>query len=99
MISIQNPPLTHLDFDFFIQRFSERLHNLFHVESNINKLSLERGLPQNFWSEILKPKPLQVAIPKEHGGRVAQVKDYLSVLSAEAYESLPLSFILVINLV
>jgi len=98
MISIQNPPLTHLDFDFFIQRFSERLHNLFHVESNINKLSLERGLPQNVWSEILKLKPFSVAIPKEYGGRGAQVKECLSVLSAAAYESLPLSLTLGINL-
>ncbi|HLS31030.1 MAG TPA: acyl-CoA dehydrogenase family protein [Flavobacteriaceae bacterium] len=86
------------DFNAFISHFSKSLHNLFRVETNINELSLERGLPKKVWSEILDLEPFTVAIPEEFGGRGAKVKECLSVLSAASYESLPLSLALGINI-
>src|SRR5690625_1185932 len=86
-----------LDFDVFLERFSERIHKLFHVETNIDELSLQRGLPKSVWTEIMKLRPLSVAIPKEFGGRGFHVHECLSMLSAASYESLPLSLILGIN--
>lgn len=86
------------NFDEFIGRFKERLYNLFNVEENINELSLERGLPQKVWDEIMNMRPLSVAIPEEFGGRGAKVKECLSVLSTASYESLPLSLTFGINI-
>ncbi len=86
------------DFDSFLKNFSDRLYNLFHVETNINELSLQRGLPKKIWSDILDLNPLSVAIPKKYGGRGSYAHECLSILSASAYESLPLSLTLGINL-
>lgn len=86
------------DFNTFINHFADGLNKLFRVDTNINELSLDRGLPKKIWSEILDLDPLTVAIPKEFGGRGAQVKECLSVLSTASYESLPLSLALGINI-
>ncbi|WP_270087735.1 acyl-CoA dehydrogenase [Sphingobacterium sp. SYP-B4668] len=82
----------------FIDRFGKRLHDLFHYESNINELSISRGLPDEVWNKIMELKPLSVAIPEEFGGRGAQVKECLGILSAASYESLPLSLTFGINI-
>lgn len=87
-----------MNFNLFLKQFSERIHNVFHIESDINQLSLDRGLPKTVWSEIMEPKPLSVAIPKEFGGRGCNVHECLSILSAASYESLPLSLIMGINI-
>ncbi|GGG62451.1 acyl-CoA dehydrogenase family protein [Epilithonimonas arachidiradicis] len=81
----------------FLSRFKSSLSSLFQKE-NIDELSLSRGLPPNVWKEILNLKPLSVSIPKEFGGRGAKVKECLGVLSAAAYESLPLSLTFGINI-
>lgn len=86
------------DFNAFIDKFTLRLKELFHIESNINHLSLTRGLPDQVWSDIMDLKPLSVAIPKEFGGRGAYVKECLGVLSAASYESLSLSLTMGINI-
>src|SRR5699024_2955486 len=86
------------DFESFLKNFSDRLYSLFHIETNINKLSLQRGLPKKVWDGIMYLNPLSVAIPKKHGGRGAYAQECLSILSASAYESLPLSLTLGINL-
>ena len=82
----------------FIDRFKKRLHELFHNESNINELSLSRGLPDQIWSGIMDLKPLSVAVPEEFGGRGAIVKECLGILSAASYEALPLSLTFGINI-
>lgn len=82
----------------FITNFKDRLQELFHQESDINKLSLERGLPPQIWDGIMNLKPLSVAIPSEFGGRGSIVKECLGVLSAASYESLPLSLTFGINI-
>ena len=86
------------NFDVFINRFKDRLKSLFHDESNINELSLNRGLPDNVWNGIMEMKPLSVAIPREFGGRGAEVKECLGILSAASYEALPLSLTFGINI-
>lgn len=86
------------DFNVFLSRFSKRIHNIFHVETDINELSLERGLPKAVWSKIMELRPLSVVIPKEYGGRGGHVKECISTLSAASYESLPLSLTFGINM-
>ncbi len=82
----------------FLDRFEKRLHCLFHSESNINELSVNRGLPAEIWDGIMELKPLSVAIPEEFGGRGTQVKECLGILAAASYESLPLSLTFGINI-
>lgn len=86
------------NFNDYITSFSERLHSLFNVEYDFNKLSLERGLPEPFLKEIMASTPLSVAIPEVHGGRGVKVEECLRVLSAASYESLSLSLIFGINI-
>jgi len=81
----------------FLNHFKTSLHHLFQTE-NIDKLSLERGLPPSVWKEIMNLKPLSVAVPSEFGGRGLKVKECLGILSAASYESLPLSLTFGINI-
>ena len=48
--------------------------------------------------DIMATRPLSVGIPKEYGGRGADVKECLGILDAASYESLPLSLTLGINI-
>jgi acyl-CoA dehydrogenase len=86
------------NFDEFIGRFKQGLKSLFHDESNINELSLNRGLPDNVWNGIMQMNPLSVAIPTAFGGRGTEVKECLGILSAASYEALPLSLTFGINI-
>lgn len=86
------------NFDVFINAFKKRLASLFNAEYDYNALSLQRGLPPGFLSQIMDMKPLAVAIPESHGGRGMIVKECLGILSAASYESLPLSLMFGINI-
>lgn len=86
------------NFDEYISRFKNKLHEIFHNEFDINKLSLNRGFPDKVWDGIMSMKPLSVAIPKEFGGRGVNVRECLGVLSAASYESLALSLAFGINI-
>ncbi|MFC0316893.1 acyl-CoA dehydrogenase family protein [Olivibacter oleidegradans] len=86
------------NFNIFINSFRKRLASLFNTEHDYNALSLKRGLPPGFLSEIMDMQPLAVAIPENYGGRGMKVKECLSVLSAASYESLSLSLIFGINI-
>lgn len=88
----------HINFNEFISDFRSQLHELFNVEADINRLSVERRLPTELWDNLMELKPLSVAIPVDYGGRGVSVKECLSVLSASAYESLPLSLTFGINI-
>src|SRR5690554_5104206 len=90
--------LTHSEYSVFLKNFEETLHHLFHEKEDINKLSLERGLPPEIMSGIMSKVPLSVAIPKQYGGRGSIVKECLGVLSAASYESLSLSLTFGINI-
>ncbi|WP_343670037.1 acyl-CoA dehydrogenase family protein [Chitinophaga sp.] len=82
----------------FIADFERTLRRIFYEQNDINQLSLQRGLPDNIWKDIMDTAPLSVAIPTEFGGRGCIVKECLSLLSAAAYESLPLSLTFGINI-
>ncbi|MDD2798519.1 MAG: acyl-CoA/acyl-ACP dehydrogenase [Bacteroidales bacterium] len=84
-------------FDSFISEFKTTLKSLFHEENDINKLSVNRGLPENVLSEIMACNPLSVSIPTEFGGRGNIVQENLTLLSAASYESLALSLTFGIN--
>jgi alkylation response protein AidB-like acyl-CoA dehydrogenase len=86
-----------MQFSRFIAHYKEKLKHLFTEESDINKLSLERGLPDEVLTEILKCKPLSAFIPAEYGGRGVKTRETLAVLEASSYESLPLSLMVGIN--
>ena len=90
--------LTDIKFSEFLKDFEQTLKNLFHEKEDINKLSLERGLPPAVMKEILSERPLSVAIPEQFGGRGSKVKECLGILSAASYESLPLSLTFGINI-
>lgn len=91
-------PLNPIGFSDFIHRFETRLKTLFHKKYDINQLSKERGLPAGLMGDILSTQPLSVAIPQQYGGRGSSVKETLALLSATAYESLPLSLMFGINI-
>jgi len=86
-----------MDFSDFIDRYKTKLYSLFNEENDIDKISLERGLPRKIFDEIMKCKPLSVFIPEEYGGRGAETHEALSMLEASSYESLPLSLMMGIN--
>lgn len=90
--------LTDIKFSDYIKDFEQTLKNLFHVQSDIDKLSLERGLPPEILKGIMDKQPLSVAIPTEFGGRGSIVKECLGLLAAASYESLPLSLTFGINI-
>ncbi len=87
-----------LSFPDFIKDFEETLKHLFREKEDINKLSLDRGLPYQIMHEIMLKKPLSVAVPAQYGGRGSIVKECLGLLSAASYESLSLSLIFGINI-
>ncbi|EOR94257.1 Butyryl-CoA dehydrogenase [Arcticibacter svalbardensis MN12-7] len=90
--------MTTTSFSEFIKEFEETLRHLFHEKEDINKLSLERGLPPSIMSGIMSKVPLAVAIPEQYGGRGSKVKECLGLLAAASYESLPLSLTFGINI-
>jgi len=88
----------NVNFTEFIQSFEKTLKSAFHEIADIDKLSLERGIPPSVLTKIMNEIPLSVAIPETYGGRGAIVKECLGVLSAASYESLPLSLTFGINI-
>jgi alkylation response protein AidB-like acyl-CoA dehydrogenase len=86
-----------MDFSDFINQYKNKLHSLFNVQSDIDELSLSRGLPDEILKQVMDCKPLSVFIPEEYGGRGAETHEALSMLEASSYESLPLSLMMGIN--
>ena len=86
------------NFTDFIQNFEKTLKSAFHEIADIDKFSLNRGIPSSVLTKIMDEVPLSVAIPANYGGRGAIVKECLGVLSAASYESLPLSLTFGINI-
>ena len=86
-----------MDFAQFIERYKNKLNDLFNVEDDIDELSLDRGISGHLLEEIMSCKPLSVFIPEEYGGRGAKTHEALAMLEASSYESLPLSLMMGIN--
>ena len=85
------------DFDAFLEDYRARLRHAFHVRSDVDQLSTERGLPPHVMREIRSGDPLAVYIPEEYGGRGGHIHEGLAVLAASSYESLALSLTFGIN--
>ncbi|MCC9138643.1 acyl-CoA dehydrogenase [Pontibacter silvestris] len=90
--------LTKTNYSDFLKDFEDTLKHLFHKQSVVNNLNIERGIPSAVMSEIMSKVPLSVSIPEEYGGRGCVVKECLGVLAAASYQSLPLSLIFGINI-
>lgn len=88
---------TLIPFSQFLDGLKEKMHQVFHVRADINKLSLQRGLPPFVMREIMSVNPLSVGIPKAYGGRGAIMKENIGLLAAASYESLALSLTFGIN--
>jgi len=85
------------DFAEFLDRYRSKLEHLFHVRTDIDKLSLNRSLPPFVMREIRSCDPLSVYIPEKYGGRGGHIHEGLAVLAASSYESLALSLTVGIN--
>ncbi len=79
------------DFTSFLTNFKSRLKHLLHVRSDIDQLSIKRGVPPFILRDILAAQPLSTFIPQQYGGRGGHIHEGLALLSAASYESLPLS--------
>ncbi len=88
---------SHPDFDTFLEDYRARLHHAFHVRSDVDELSLKRGVPPHILREIRSSDPFKVYIPEEYGGRGGRIHEGLAVLAASSYESLALSLTFGIN--
>jgi alkylation response protein AidB-like acyl-CoA dehydrogenase len=86
-----------MEFSVYLQRLKDKLHNLFNEQEDINLLSLDRGISEELFNEIMECQPLNVFIPQEYGGRGITTYEALSVLEVSSYESLPLSLMMGIN--
>ena len=87
-----------LSFSEFLDSFKKTLKGVFYEKDNLVKFTKERGFPALVLRDIMENRPLAVGIPKEYGGRGAEVKECLAVMEAASYESLPLSLTLGINI-
>lgn len=79
-------------------RFKSTLKSVFYEKDNIEQFSQKRGFPALVLRDIMAVNPFSAAIPKEYGGRGAQVKECLGLMAAASYESLPLSLTFGINM-
>jgi len=87
-----------ISFSAFIDNLKKTLKSVFYEKDDIEKFIQKRGFPDMVLKDIMATNPFSVAIPKEYGGRGANVKECLGVLDAASYESLPLSLAFGINI-
>jgi alkylation response protein AidB-like acyl-CoA dehydrogenase len=85
------------DFTTFLDRYRRTLREQFSGSGRSQDVVLRRGLAPAVAEEISRCKPLSVVIPEEYGGRGTKVHEFLAVLAASSYESLPLSLVMGIN--
>lgn len=85
------------DFGSFLASFRSRLQHVLHGRADIDRLSLDRGLPPHVMREIRAGDPFSAFIPEEYGGRGGHIHEGLGVLTAASYESLALSTIFALN--
>ncbi len=80
-----------LSFAEYLETFKSKLHHLFHERTDLNQLSVKRGMPPFVLREIMSCNPLATYIPQQYGGRGGYIHEGLAVTAAASYESLPLS--------
>ena len=85
-------------FTDFLNSFKNTLRSVFYVRDKLETFIQKRGFPALVLREIMAKNPLSAAIPKKYGGRGAVVSECLGIMEASAYESLPLSLTMGINM-
>jgi len=85
-------------FTELLNSLKKTFKSVFYERDNIENFVQKRGFPALVLRDIMANNPLSVAIPKEFGGRGAQVKECLGILDIASYESLPLSLTFGINM-
>lgn len=85
------------EFDVFLEKYRADLRHAFHVRSDVDRLSLDRGVPPHVMRRIRASDPFAVYIPEQFGGRGGHIREGLAVLAASSYESLALSLTFGIN--
>ena len=75
----------------------DTLRRVFHKDSDHDKQSIQRRLPEAVLDEIMACNPLAAYIPSEYGGRGGQIRESLAVLETASYESLALGLTFGIN--
>jgi alkylation response protein AidB-like acyl-CoA dehydrogenase len=86
-----------LPFNQFLQNFRTKLESIFHYRADFKQLETQRGLPPFVMHDILSADPFLAFIPKEFGGRGAQQREGIEIVSAASYESLALGLTFGIN--
>ena len=86
-----------IPFSEFIESLKTKLKLVFHDRADINKLSINRGLPPFAMREIMSVNPLSTGIPTQYGGRGGLMHENIGLLAAASYESLALSLTFGIN--
>lgn len=84
-------------FPEFLATFKANLANLFHDRENLDRLSVNRGLPPYVLRDIMACNPLATFIPAEYGGRGGPVDEGIAMIEAASYESLALALVFGIN--
>jgi len=89
--------VANIPFSVFLENLKAKMHHVYHVRANINKLAVKRGMPPFVMREIMSINPLAVGIPVEYGGRGCKMEENIALLAAASYESLALSLTFGIN--
>ena len=84
-------------FDRYLSDYKATLRHVFSSRGDIERFSLDRGIPPYVMREILSRDPLSVFVPTEYGGRGIKPYECQAVLAASSYESLALSLTVGIN--
>ncbi len=88
---------TQEDITSFLEKYRNKLQELFSVRNDEDDLLKTRGLPPYVMRGVLECNPLSTFIPKQYDGRGAVTSEALSMLETTSYQSLPLSLMMGIN--
>ncbi|WP_025763412.1 acyl-CoA dehydrogenase family protein [Dyadobacter tibetensis] len=85
---------TTIPYSTFLEEQQQQIKNWLQKEYR----DRPHGVSPEVIKKILSKKPLSVSIPKQYGGRGGCIRESMGLLSTTAYESLPLSLLLGINM-
>lgn len=86
-----------LDFQNFLEKYKERLAEIFKTKEEKHEASLTRGIEDDTLKHIMELSPLRAFIPSKYGGFGGHTTEALAMLEASSYQSLPLSLMMGIN--
>ena len=70
MIKVPTENASEQDFSSFLTDFKAKLRQLFHQREDLDKLSIERGLPPYLLREVMSRSPFRYFIPADQGGQL-----------------------------